>query len=151
MKSPKKSRNIFTLIFCGKPSARKKAKYLAKICEDLVLRYENHRYKPSCKEAIMGPIRDMIYAAKKEISEEWDESIDYMKVAHSMLANVSFDLLASGSYHIFTGVLNPMSCADNIMDIYKSSMDYAVLIGEIDEETRNKEQHNLLSCISQVG
>ena len=86
-----------------------------------------------------------------ELAEWKDYDTDYIKIAHVMLANAAFDLLASGTYHIYYGELNPMNCSWNMMDVYKASMEYALKNNFIDEATRKEQYEYLLKCILEVG
>ena len=130
---------------------KKNSTRLLNICGDLIDNYQRGRHKPSCKQDLMELIDTRVRAAKDEIAEWKDYDTDYIKIAHTLLAHASFDLLASGEYHIFAGVLNPMSCADNLMDVYKASMEYGVHHGLLDDETREEQYRYLISCIMSVG
>lgn len=44
-----------------------------------------------------------------------------------------------------------MSCADNLMDVYKATMQYGLDNDMFDEETRKEQYSYLLQCISEVG
>ena len=130
---------------------KRNSKRLIEICCDLIEKYQANSLKPSCKNDLMNTINDRLVESKDEISEWKDYDTDYIKIAHTLLANASFDLLASGQYHLHYGVLNPMSCANNLMDVYKASMKYALNNNYIDEATLNEQYNYLLQCISSVG
>lgn len=130
---------------------KKNSARLLNICSDLIEKYQAHSAKPSCQSDLMKVINSRVIAAKSEIAEWQDYDTDYIKIAHTMLSHATFDLLASGKYHIFYGLLNPMSCADNLMDVYKASMNYGVKNNLLDEETQKEQYLYLLQCISQVG
>ena len=132
---------------------KKNAKRLIDICEHYINEYELQaaRKIPSCKSDLLTEIKLRIEADKKDVATWKDYDTNYIEIAHSLLAHASFDLLASGRYHIYYGVLNPMKCTSCLMAVYNGSMMWAVKKGVIDEETR-KEQHSyLLQCISEVG
>ena len=44
-----------------------------------------------------------------------------------------------------------MSCAENLMAVYKASMEYGIKINLLDEETRKEQYEYLQKCISEVG
>ena len=112
---------------------------------------QKSKTKPSCKIDLLELVKSRVYAAKDEVAEWEDYDTDYIKIAHTMLAHATFDLLASGQYHIYAGVLNPMSCADNLMDVYKASMQYGVRNNMLDDETREEQYRYLISCIMNIG
>lgn len=130
---------------------KKNSDRLRNICNDLIEKYQANPSKPSCKSDLLELINLRIVAAKGEISEWKDFDTDYIQIAHTMLAHATFDLLASGKYHLYAGILNPMSCADNLMDVYKAVMQYGVENGMLDETTREEQYEYLLKCISEIG
>ena len=127
------------------------AKHLKTICEKLIDDYEGNGMYPSCKEDLMHSVSLKIKACKSEIASWEDYNTDYIKIAHSMLANLTFDLLASGHYHIYAGVLNPMSCSHKLMNVYKKCMEYALTNKIIDEKTHEEQLQYLRKCISEIG
>ena len=130
---------------------KKNSTHLLNICCELIDKYQKGRCKPSCKQDLLELIKKRVYAAKDEIAGWKDHDTDYIKIAHTLLAHATFDLLASGKYHIYAGVLNPLSCADNLMDVYKASMEYGVNHHMLDDETREEQYRYLISCIMNVG
>ena len=44
-----------------------------------------------------------------------------------------------------------MSCAENMMDVYKASMEYALKKNFIDEKTQKEQFELLMKCVSEVG
>jgi len=87
---------------------------LLKICSSLIERYESTNTIISCKDDLFSSIKKQLLLAKDEI-ETWDDcDTDYIKIAHSLLANHAFDLLASGKYHVRTNVLSPLMCGNAI-------------------------------------
>ena len=130
---------------------KKNSTRLLNICEELIEKYQTNNCKPSCKIDLLDLIGSRVAAAKAEIIEWKDCDTDYIKIAHTMLAHATFDLLASGRYHIYAGMLNPMSCAENLMNVYKASMEYGIKINLLDEKTRKEQYEYLLKCISEVG
>ena len=105
---------------------------------------------PSCADEISDILIERFIRAKDEF-DEWDETINYDKVAHTMLANATFDMLASGRYHLYAGILNPLNCSANLMLVYDKSMSYGVRIGMITKEEKKEQREYLLKCISEVG
>ena len=132
---------------------KKNAKRLTDVCEHFIVEYElkSPRTNPSCKNDMLVEIKRRIEADKKDVATWKDYDTDYIKIAHSLLANVSFDLLASGRYHIYYGVLNPLQCSSCLLAVYNGSMQWAVGKGLIDEDTRKEQYDYLLKCISEIG
>lgn len=130
---------------------KKNSSRLLNICSELIDKYQSHTLKPSCKEDLLKHVKDEIIRAKEEVSGWKDYDTDYIKIAHSLLTHGTFNLLSSGKYHIHYGELNPLKCVDNLMDVYKASMHWAVENNLVDDTTRSEQYQYLLNRISQVG
>ena len=130
---------------------KKNSDRLYKICMDLIEKFENDKTIPSCKSDLGTLIKQRISAAKKEISEWQDCDTDYIEIAHNMLSHAAFDLLVSGEYHLYYGMLNPMNCSSNLMKVYKGTMDYAVKHNLLTGNEREEDYNYLIQRISQVG
>ena len=132
---------------------KKNAKRLIDVCEHFIDEYElqSTRIIPSCKNDMLAEIKARVEADKKDVATWKDYDTDYIQIAHSLLANVSFDLLASGRYHIYYGVLNPMQCSSALLAVYNGSMKWAVNKEIIDEDVRKEQYDYLLKCISEIG
>ena len=105
---------------------------------------------PSCADEISDVLIERFVRAKDEF-DEWDETVNYDKVAHTMLANATFDMLASGRYHLYAGILNPLNCSANLMLVYDKVMAYGVKIGMLTKEEKKEQREYLLKRISEVG
>lgn len=150
-KAPKqKSAGILDIFFKNR-NYKKNSSRLISICQDLIENYQHQSCKPSCTSDLITLIKSRVLNAKDEISNWKDYDTDYIQIAHTMLAHATFDLLASGKYHLYRGMLNPMSCAENMMDVYKASMEYAFKKNFIDEKTQKEQFEFLMKCISEVG
>lgn len=130
---------------------KKNQSRLLGICGELIDKYEKKTFMQSAKQDLMKAVQLMTAPAKEEIKNWRDSEVDYIKVAHTLLANASFDLLSSGRYHLYTGMLNPMSCGKHLLDVYNSSMQYALENKFIDEQTKKEQYELLIKNISSVG
>ena len=132
---------------------KKNAKRLIDICEHYIDEYEKESPQRwlSCKEDMLTSIRHQIEAEKDDVATWKDYNTDYIEIAHSMLAHTSFDLLASGRYHLYYGVLSPRKCSSALMSVYNGTMQWGVRKGIIDEATRQEQYQYLIKCISEVG
>ena len=121
-------------------------------CSLIVKEYEkgSNPLIPSCEDEISGILIEQLIRAKDEF-DEWDDTVDYERVAHVMLAHTAFDMLASGRYHLYAGMLDPMNCSSNLMLIYDRSMEYGVKIGMLTMDEKEEQRNYLLKCISEIG
>ena len=131
--------------------AKKNIKFMILLCERLIDEYETEKTAaPSCKNDVIEEISKLLNRSKKELNE-WEADINHIRIAHSLLANTCYDLLASGNYHIYTGMLNPMKCGSRMMKVYLRCMDYAVKTNEITEQEKIEQITMLKEQMSSVG
>lgn len=132
---------------------KRNAKKLLDACMKYATEYEryNEKIAPSCLPDLKESISRQIRAAQQEISEWEDYDTNYDEIAHTMLAHTTFDLLASGRYHLYAGILNPMNCSSNLMTVYKKVMEYGVAHNMLTDDVREEQYRYLISRIMQVG
>ena len=129
------------------------AKRLLDLCESFISKYEaqaSNTLIPSSKADLMRRIQKQV-EADKEIPTWKKDAAEYNKIANALLASTSFDLLASGNYHIHAGTLDPLNCSSKMMAVYNGAMKWSVENGYNDEKTRQEQYDYLLQCISEVG
>lgn len=139
------------MLFVSKIKFNNNSQKLYSICKELIENYEKETSLPSCMNDLMLYIKNDVKASKNEVAHWNLDTSEYIMIANKLLANGSFDLLVSGIYHIYYGVLNPMSCASNLMSVYDNSMQYALKNEIIDEKTKKEQKEYLIKCISEVG
>lgn len=123
-------------------------KVFYELCEETIDLYEASN-NLSCKQEILP---DLKLTLKQVDPSLLPENMNRLKVrACSSLAHITFDLLSSGKYHLYRGVLNDFSAAPNLLKVYRACMDYALEIGEIDDFTRKDQETFLMENISSVG
>lgn len=124
---------------------------LFNVCISFIEKYEADDLSVSCKDDLSAYLKRGIWSISDATIESLGNNIDYYKFASSMVLNSAFDLLASGQYHISRGMLNPMSCASNLMDVYNGCIDYAVQQGYITEIEKEQNRFELTRAINLVG
>ena len=120
---------------------------LMKICELLIDKYEVKGINaPSCKKDLL-----------KSIERNIKNNIDYFshikepeleKAAHALISQETFELLVSGKYHIYTGILNQAACGENLLKVYRSNLKYSIISGEISQETGDEKCNYLLKFVT---
>lgn|GEM_PF-1368539 len=73
------------------------------------------------------------------------------KYVYSMIANISGDMVESGQYHIYRGVLNPIGPGQNLLNIFDSAMDELVNLGDTDKENAEAQKKAIRENIKGVG
>ena len=103
------------------------------------------------KDDLIVAVKQMTAGAKAQINNGLLPLVMYEEFAYKMIANCSFELLASGRYHIYRGQLNPMSCADNLMKRHNISIEYGLKKGIITEKQQKEDYEYLIESIQNVG
>lgn len=136
-----------------KRKTKKRMEKLWGFCEYHIMEYEKRcSYTvPSCLPDLKKQIWKMINFYADEIRDWNDDEVDYDKISHSLISHSSFDLLASGRYHLYAGMLNPMSCAMKIKTVYELNMEYALETGELTKEEIEEQFRFLQKRIKEMG
>lgn len=136
-----------------KRKTKKRMEKLWGFCEYHIMEYEKRcsYTAPSCLPDLKKQIWKMINFYADEIRDWNDDEVDYDKISHSLISHSSFDLLASGRYHLYAGMLNPMSCAMKIKTVYELNMEYALETGELTKEEMEEQFRFLQKRIKEMG
>jgi len=70
---------------------------------------------------------------------------------YTVIANISGDMVESGKYHIYRGVLNPMGPGEKLLKIFDSAMDELVKLGVIEVKKVKEEKEAIRKNIKEVG
>lgn len=98
----------------------------------------------------------------KELIEKYlvNQSTEYSEVVkktsprqwiYLAVANMAGDLVESGHYHIYRGVLNPTGPGENLLKLFDSAIDELVKMGAIKIENAKKEKVAVRENIKSVG
>jgi len=95
---------------------------------------------------------------EKVIHENTDQFLEVVrkgrsvrKYVYSTIANISGDMVESGQYHLYRGVLNPMGPGQNLLEIFDSAMDELVKLGDTDKENAEVQKKALRENIKSAG
>ena len=79
------------------------------------------------------------------------QDIDYELWLNGHVANISGDLVESGSYHLYRGVLNPLGQGENLLRLFDQATDFSLNKGEFDKEFAEKQKRMVRTNIKTVG
>lgn len=88
---------------------------------------------------------------KEQFLELVQKSGSVYKYIYTVIANISGDMVESGRYHIYRGVLNPMGPGENLLKIFDFAMDELVKIGEMNKEHAEAQKKAIRENIKNVG
>lgn len=99
---------------------------------------------------IRGHIEKLIFAYSKELVRKFGKA--HLRAwVYRNITNVAGDLVESGNYHIYRGVLNPMGPGEELVEIFDMAVDKLVEMRVLDTERAKKEKSTLRENIKGVG
>jgi len=88
---------------------------------------------------------------KEQFLELVQKSGSVHKYVYTVIANISGDMVESGQYHIYRGVLNPMGPGENLLKIFDFAMDELVKVSETNKEHAEAQKKAIRENIKNVG
>ena len=125
----------------------KEVKAAIGILDEINLKFNNKGFKMVrnyIEKAIFSNPKKFveIMQSENESPREWI----YMKIA-----NIAGDLVESGQYHIYRGILNPQGPGSHLLQLYDMAVDEIVKMGKLDIEKAKQEKKALRKNIENVG
>jgi len=105
---------------------------------------------PSCKILLLNSVQPIVDNSIEQ-SRNWDENFNYTSMVYKTLYNLCFDLLSTGRFHIYKGILNPLNESQHLLKMLYSCLDYYVDNNYIDKSTKNEQLKILEENIANVG
>ena len=106
-------------------------------------------------EADFGVVREYVEkgldANKEQFLELVQKSGSVRKYIYTVIANISGDMVESGQYHIYRGVLNPMGPGEGLLKIFDGAMDELVKLGDTDAKNAEKQKKAIRENIKNIG
>lgn len=142
---------MFKSLFQNK--AQKIKNRILSTCSDLITKYEQNpnSIAPSCKDELETAISNFLATFGNNLTNWNDQEVDYIKLAHTVITNVAFDLLTSGKYHIYTGMLNPHKCGQSLRIVHDKSLEWGIMNGVISQQELDEHMLLLHKGIESVG
>ncbi len=87
----------------------------------------------------------------KDLKVMLNKKIDHELWLIGHTANISGDLVESGEYHLYRGVLNPLSQGEKLLKLFDQSTDLSYEKGEFDKEFAEKQKKQVRINMRSVG
>ena len=95
---------------------------------------------------------------EKIILSQLDKSVDVIQKGmtprqwvYITIANIAGDLVESGNYHIYRGVLNPLGSGNDLLKLFDAAIDQLTQIGALDAKDAKKQKATIRDNIKSVG
>lgn len=125
--------------------AHRRESLLKETFRNFIISFQD-RTLPSCEEELMSMYRKEI---QEENFDDWDGSEDIQKIALFMIENFTFNMVTSGQYHIYAGVLSPVG--RQLRRICTTCIEKTNQYGYATKEESDALISSLSSCIRDMG
>ena len=107
---------------------------------------QNHSFN-----LVRGHIENIIFKHPNDFVDSVNKGKTPREWIYSSIANISGDLLESGQYHLYRGVINPVGPGSGLRKIFDYSIDELVKIEIITQEKADEEKNALGKNILEAG
>lgn len=128
---------------------KNKARLLS-LARDFILLCERETHNPTCKDDLLKAITREINSCHDEISLWHDGIVDFNQIAIRMVSTNSFDLLASGEYHLAPGFVNPLGPTKNLFHVHSSALQWAKDHGLCNDDDIQEDREALRQAINSL-
>jgi hypothetical protein len=105
-----------------------------------VLNEAGRKFEGAGFDLVKERIEKMLLAHPKEFKSIIQKGASPHQWIYSTIANVSGDLVESGHYHIYRGVLNPIGPGEDLLKLFDSAVDELVKIGSVEAKYANEQK-----------
>ncbi|MBU0974193.1 hypothetical protein KKD03_00635 [Patescibacteria group bacterium] len=102
-------------------------------------------------DLVREQIEKMINSNTDQFLETVQKGRSVRKYLYSTIANISGDMVESGQYHIYRGVLNPVGPGQGLLKIFDLAMDELVELGDTDKKNAETQKKAIRENIKSVG
>ena len=138
-----------TIVFggeIGKSFYKKEVKEAFAILEE-----EKDKWDCAGFNLVKDYVEESIRSDKKQFMDEVREGRSVRTIVYNIIANLSEEMIESGQYHIWGGVLNPMGPGEDLLKIFDSAVDELVIMGELDEEKAQEQKEAIRLSVQSFG
>ncbi|HUU19256.1 MAG TPA: hypothetical protein VMW72_19050 [Sedimentisphaerales bacterium] len=115
-----------------------------------ILEEENNKFGAGF-DLVKSYVEKSILSDTKQFIDVVRKGRSVREYLYSTIANISGDMVESGQFHIYRGVLNPMGPGEDLLKIFDSAIDELVILGDIDEENAHEQKELIRKNIHDVG
>lgn len=124
----------------------KEVRMMMKVIDELSLEFDSEAYR-----LVRGLIEKGILSDYKNVVSQATNEKSAREIAYVLIANISGDLVESGNYHIYRGVLNPLSIGNELLQLFDTATDRLLEEGAISEEEAEEQKSGIRENIKSVG
>ena len=95
--------------------------------------------------------KSILSEAKQLTKSVQSEKVTPRKYVYYLIACIAGNLVSSGQYHIYRGVLNPMGPGEDLLKILDLALDELVAMGDISKEEAAEQKEVVRKNIEEMG
>lgn len=149
---PENTKKNKVLISTFQSKTTKNLKHLQKVFEQIIDEMENNinDLNPSCKPVLMQCFKKITVNAENEAAK-WGDNFNYKDFSYNLIYKLTAELLSSGQFHIYRGMLNPMNESSHLLSLFEQCLDWHVAKGTTDERWKRQQMDTLRRNIANAG
>jgi hypothetical protein len=102
-------------------------------------------------QLVRKPIEDFIFQHSDSFVRVIQKGTSPRKWVWSAISNEAGDLVESGQYHMYRGILRPMGPGPDLLRLYDIALDELVQLGDIEPQYAEQEKSAIRSNIARAG
>ena len=126
--------------------ASKEVKAVLGVHDEADQRFDCHAF-----EMVKNQIEQAVLSQPGATADKIRNGLSPRQAVYSMIGNIAGDFAESGQFHLYRGVLNPMTGGEDLLRIFDAAVDEMLQIGAIDEDDAAEQKSELRECIKTVG
>jgi len=108
-------------------------------------------YEPAAIDLVVERIRKLILSEPDEFAKIIRRGTPVRQWVFSAVANAAADLVESGQYHIYRGVLDPLGPGESLLEIFDEATDELCSLGAVDSEFAVRQKKGVRENLKEVG
>ena len=116
-----------------------------------VLDEASYTFNSVAFQLVRDNIEKMILAQPHKFVDVIQKGMSPRQWVYTAITNIAGDLVESGNYHIYRGVLNPLGDGYSLLKLFDASIDQLTQIGVLDAKDAKKQKAAIRDNIKSVG
>ena len=116
-----------------------------------VLEEASQRFDYPVFDMVKKQIKRAVLAHPKDAASNIRKGLSPQQAIYSMIANIAGDHAESGNYHLYRGVLNPLTGGEDLLRIFNTAVDEMVVIGAVEPEEAEDAKEGIRENIRTAG
>lgn len=126
--------------------ASKEVKAVLGVLDEADQKFDCHVF-----QTVKSQIEKGVLSQSDAVRAKIQNGLSPRQAVYSMIANMAGDLVESGNYHVYRGVLNPLTGGEDLLRIFDASVDEMVQCGAVGADEAAEQKAGVRENIKSVG